>query len=99
MLHRGKYRKSAVWNDVFREFKCFEEASANRVTYFRMLETPTDYRYSEDSHLRIAGALSGLLANLEVEKLEHDFEKALFLLRSDCNYLSLQEFLKIKRLN
>lgn len=61
-----------------------------------MHETPTEFRYSEDSHGRVAAALSGMLASIEVEKIEQDFERTRFLLRSNHNYVSLREFLKIK---
>jgi len=64
LLHRGRYRKSTVWTDIFSEFKSFAEVGGQQVAYFRMHETPPEYRYSEDSHSRVAAALSGLLANL-----------------------------------
>jgi hypothetical protein len=40
--------------------------------------------------------MSGYLINVEVERVEQDFEKTQFLLRSEHNYVSLKELIKIK---
>lgn len=98
-LYRNKYSRMAAWTDDFSEFKSYSEVKNGKSVFFRIHETPTEYRYSEDSHQRVSVILSGLLVGLEVERFEQSFDRTAYLLRSDCNYVALSEFIKIKRGN
>lgn len=53
-LYRTRYNKACSWTDSFSEFREYVDTKTHKHYYFKVFQVPSTFRYSEDSHQRIA---------------------------------------------